>query len=62
MTYGKRPARCHNCGAWIIRAYSGQTVCCVNWQGPRWIDDPQGAERHKAYREWIKRLSEEKTR
>jgi hypothetical protein len=56
----KRPTRCANCGAWIVRAFAAQTVCCVDWQGPRWADDKQAAEAYKDYREWFRRLPETK--
>lgn len=62
MTYGKRPIRCHNCGTPLKRVYQGQTVCCVEYHGPRWIDDPQGAKEYRLYLEWFSRLPEDKTR
>lgn len=58
----KRPIRCANCGAWILRVYTAQTVCCVGYDGPRWIDDPKAAERYREYRQWVERMTEEKTR
>jgi hypothetical protein len=58
----KRPMRCNNCGTWFMRVYSSQSVCCVDWHGPRWIDDPIAAEKYKVYREWLAQLQKEKTR
>jgi hypothetical protein len=62
MIYGKRPTRCHNCGQWIVKAYANQTVCCLDYDGPRWIEDKQAAEDYKVYMEWFDRLPERETR